>query len=42
MEPFIVSRPRYMTEFTKRSNRITMLFVFFFDRLIDMPIPDQA
>ena len=42
LEPFIVSSPGYMTKFTKRSDRITMLFVFFFDCLVDMPMPDQA
>ena len=42
MEPLIVSSPGYMTKFTKRSDRITMLFVFFFDCLVDMPMPDQA
>ena len=42
MEPFIVSSPGYMTQFAKCSDRITILFVFFFDCLVDMPMPDQA
>ena len=42
LEPFIVNSPGYMTKFTKRSDRITMLFVFFFDCLVDMPMPDLA
>ena len=42
MEPLIVSSPVYMAKFTKPSDRIPMFFVFFFDRLVDMLMPDQA
>ena len=41
-QPFIVCCPAYMPELTKSTDRITMLFVFFFDRLVDLSMPDQA
>jgi hypothetical protein len=42
IQPFIVCGTAYMPQFTKCSDRITMCFVFFFDCLIDMCIPNQA
>lgn len=42
MEPFIVSSSGYMTKFAKRSDWITMLFVCFFDCLIDISVSDQT
>ena len=41
-KPFVVCSTAYMPQFAERSDRITMFFVFFFDRLIDLPVPDQA
>ena len=41
-QPLVVCRAAHMSQFTKRINRISVSFVFFFDRLIDLPMPDQA
>ena len=42
VEPFVVCCTAYMPKLAERSDRITMLFVFFFDRLVDLSMPDQA
>ena len=42
MEPFVVCCMAYMAQLAKRSDRISMLFMFFLDRLIDLFMPDQA
>ena len=42
MQPFIVCSPTYMSELAKRTDRITMLFMLLFDRLVDLFVPDQA
>ena len=42
MEPFIVCSTAYMPQPAKRSDRITMVFLLFFDCLIDLSVPDQA
>lgn len=42
VKPFVVCRTAYRSQFAERTNRITMLFVFFFDCLIDLPVSDQA
>ena len=42
MQPFIVRSPAYLPKLAKRSYRITMLFVFFLDCLIDSFISNQT
>ena len=42
VEPFVVCGPVHMAQLAKRSDRISLFFVFFLDRLIDLLMPDQA
>ena len=42
VKPFVVGCTAYMPQLAKRPDRITMFFVFLFDRLIDLSVPDQA
>ena len=42
MQPFIICGTTYMTKLTKLTDRIVMLFVLFFDSLIDLCIPYQT
>ena len=41
-EPFVVCGPVHMAQLAKRSDRISMLFMFFLNRLIDLLMSDQA
>ena len=42
VEPFVVCCTAYMPKLAKRSDRISMLFMFFLNRLIDLLMSDQA
>lgn len=42
MQPLIISCPGNFSEFAKGLNRIMIVFMFFFDCLIYIPIMDQA
>jgi len=41
-QPFVVRCSVYTPKITKRTDRIPLLFVLLFDRLIDRSMPDQA
>ena len=42
VEPFVVSSTTYVPKPAKRLDWITMRFMLFFDRLIDVFVPDQT
>ena len=42
VKPFVVCCTAYLSQFAKCPDRITMLFVFLFDCLVDLSMPDQA
>ena len=42
VEPFIVCSPAHLSQPAKGIDRISVLFIFFFDRLIDLLMPDQT
>ena len=42
MQPFIVCSPAHLSQPAKGNDRISVLFMFFFDRLIDLLMPDQT
>jgi len=42
IKPFVVCRSRYFAQTAKSCDRIPICLMFFFDRLIDMFISDQA
>ena len=42
MKPFVISCSAYISKFTKCADRITVNFVFFFDRLINLSMSKQA
>ena len=42
VEPFIVCSTAYMAQLAKRTDRISMIFMFFLNRLIGIPVSDQA